>query len=54
MTGRELFEYLKEKGMADEVLRVGTFDKDDWEDIEEDNIWDFCDVILIDVHNKYR
>ncbi len=52
MTGRELFEYLKSKGMADEVLRVGTFGKDDWRNITEKNIVDYCDVILIDVKSE--
>jgi len=52
MTGRELFEYLKSKGMADEVLRVGTVGKDDWRNIKEENIVDYCDVILIDVKSE--
>lgn len=52
MTGRELFEYLKSKGMADEVLRISADGYDDWCDIETDNIEDYCDVILINIEAR--
>lgn len=49
MTGRELFEYLSSLGMADEELLIRADGYDDWCEIKEENIDDYCDVILINI-----
>lgn len=49
MTGRELFEYLKEKGMADEELLIKGDGFEDWREIEADNIDDYCDAVVINI-----
>lgn len=49
MTGRELFEYLNSKGMADEELLIRADDSDDWREINAESIDDYCDVILINI-----
>lgn len=49
MTGRELFEYLKEKGMADEELLIKGDGFENYEEIEADNIDDYCDMVVINI-----
>lgn len=49
MTGRELFEYLKEKGMADEELLIKGDGFEKRSKIEADNIDDYCDVVVINI-----
>ncbi len=49
MTGRELYEYLKEHGMAHEELRIKAEGYADWCEIKKENIEDYCDVIVIEI-----
>ena len=49
MTGKELYEYLKEHGMAHEELRIKACGYEEWFDIKKENILDYCDVIVIEI-----
>ena len=49
MTGRELYEYLKEHGMAHEELCIKAEEYADWCEIKKENIEDYCDVIVIEI-----
>lgn len=47
MTGKELYEYLKEHGMEHEELLIKAEGYADWCEIKKENIEDYCDVIVI-------
>ena len=53
MTGKELYEYLKEHGMAHEELLIKAEGYADWCEIKKENIEDYCDVIVIEIGEYY-